>query len=298
MPEKAITLLLFFVWVSSVWAAKYEVRSGDTLWGIAERFYGDPYCWIFIWESNRDRVRNPHWIYPGQELIIPERVRREVKPSYPLKEIKKPIFHWEQQVFIPRVVEYLPKVVGLISGEAFDPDKSLYSEGDFVNVEVKGHMASGDILLVYKLVDSVLRDPVSGENLGVLIKNVGLLKVVEITGNVALAKVLRSDESLVAGYFLTPFKMPEPIYSLRDVRGISGRVVSLGEERTAAGLNDFVVVNVGNNNGISIGDRLYVISSLWRKRVAELAVVDSGKKASTCVVLRTERPVMVGQEVE
>ncbi|MCC6177257.1 MAG: LysM peptidoglycan-binding domain-containing protein [Chloroflexi bacterium] len=49
----------------------YTVESGDTLSGIAERFYGDANQWNRIFEANRDQLDNPDLIYPGQTLRIP-----------------------------------------------------------------------------------------------------------------------------------------------------------------------------------------------------------------------------------
>lgn len=49
---------------------KYVVKSGDTLWAIAARQYADPLRWPALYGHNRDRIRNPHWIYPGQVLRL------------------------------------------------------------------------------------------------------------------------------------------------------------------------------------------------------------------------------------
>lgn len=50
----------------------YEVQKGDSLWAIAERFYGDGTKWPKIHEANKDRIDNPDVIQPGWELTIPE----------------------------------------------------------------------------------------------------------------------------------------------------------------------------------------------------------------------------------
>ena len=51
----------------------YTVKSGDTLWAIAEQEYGkgkgDKYNVIF--DANRPMLSNPDKIYPGQVLRIP-----------------------------------------------------------------------------------------------------------------------------------------------------------------------------------------------------------------------------------
>jgi LysM domain len=50
-------------------ARTYTVVSGDTLWGIAERFYGDGNKYQVI--ADASGVPNPDLIYPGQVLTIP-----------------------------------------------------------------------------------------------------------------------------------------------------------------------------------------------------------------------------------
>jgi nucleoid-associated protein YgaU len=49
----------------------YEVKSGDTLSKIAERFYGDKMLYPQIFEANRDILKDPNKIKPGQRLRIP-----------------------------------------------------------------------------------------------------------------------------------------------------------------------------------------------------------------------------------
>jgi uncharacterized protein YidB (DUF937 family) len=49
----------------------YTVVSGDTLSGISKRFYNDANQWQRIFEANRDILKNPDRISPGQNLRIP-----------------------------------------------------------------------------------------------------------------------------------------------------------------------------------------------------------------------------------
>ncbi len=49
----------------------YTVERGDTLWAIAERFYGNGSLWTKIHEANRGLIEDPDVIQPGWVLSIP-----------------------------------------------------------------------------------------------------------------------------------------------------------------------------------------------------------------------------------
>jgi nucleoid-associated protein YgaU len=49
----------------------YEVKAGDTLSKIAKQEYGDANQWKRIFDANKDILKDPDKIYPGQMLKLP-----------------------------------------------------------------------------------------------------------------------------------------------------------------------------------------------------------------------------------
>jgi hypothetical protein len=45
---------------------------GETLWGLADLSYNNPYLWPQLWSENR-YITDSHWIYPGDPLLVPPR---------------------------------------------------------------------------------------------------------------------------------------------------------------------------------------------------------------------------------
>ena len=48
------------------------VQPGNTLWGISRRSYGEGTLYVRVFEANRERIRDPDLIYPGQVFTVPD----------------------------------------------------------------------------------------------------------------------------------------------------------------------------------------------------------------------------------
>lgn len=50
----------------------YEVQKGDSLSKIAKDYYGDASKWKLIYQANKEGIKNPDMIYPGQVIELPD----------------------------------------------------------------------------------------------------------------------------------------------------------------------------------------------------------------------------------
>jgi hypothetical protein len=50
-------------------ARTHTIVAGDTLWDLAQTYYGNAYLWPQLWESNT-WITDAHWIYPGDVLLV------------------------------------------------------------------------------------------------------------------------------------------------------------------------------------------------------------------------------------
>jgi len=225
-----VTLFCFFG-IEFVFAQKvYTVKSRDTLWSIAGKFYNHPEEWKKIADAN-PKIKDPHWIYPGEELTIPgieqavaveQKVVKEPTPVEKTEEVAPkeivPVEKKEEKVEVstvtPVILEKKEKVKitsgsflapkdwafdGYITGE--QKNKVLISAGDIVYLDIgskkglKPKMRCG----VYRKGDKVFH-PKTGKLVGQVIQNIAVLELTEhIQDNTSTARVLKSFEPIKIG---------------------------------------------------------------------------------------------------
>lgn len=89
--------------------AKHTVVKGDTLWDLAKFYYDDHFKWRKIEEANPPPdVKDPHWIYPAQVIVIPALNAPPAAPEPAPEEVKEELLPEPQVEEAPAVVEAPP----------------------------------------------------------------------------------------------------------------------------------------------------------------------------------------------
>ena len=122
----------------------HTVAMGDTLWAISQRYLNNPFLWPQLWETN-EHIINPHWIYPGDSILIrpvtlitdagPPPVRPPAPPPEPARQIQlpsRPNLTMETLPEAPPVVFNLPDLPPVSEVKASD----LYCSGFITTMEV------------------------------------------------------------------------------------------------------------------------------------------------------------------
>ena len=260
--------------------AQYTVRRGDTLWAISGKYLKRPYRWPELWGMNREQIRNPHLIYPGQILYLHHANGRawlstspasadgstvrlsphtrvsgqdgDAISSIPAAAIEpfltQPIVVDEETLATPARIFSLPEGrVYLGKGE------NAYARG---LPEGEGGRAGAE-WQAYRPVRP-LKDPVTGNVLGYEADFLGTLRVVRAaTGPQAVTKmeVLSSKEEMGAGSQLMPLPPRVPVRYVPhapegDVHGVVAKVT--GGVRFG-GTDQVIVLNIGSQQGLEPG---------------------------------------------
>jgi len=85
-PPRSLSQLTDGHWSANPQSDKAEgfqvhvVKAGETLWEVTKEYLKDPHLWPQVWEVNPN-IRNPHWIYPGDQILIKQMVVMKAAPE-------------------------------------------------------------------------------------------------------------------------------------------------------------------------------------------------------------------------
>jgi hypothetical protein len=253
---------------------QHTVVRGDTLWDISGKFLQHPWCWPQVWGLNRDQIRDPHWIYPGQIVYFDRSAGRlrlgtaagnsatqvRLSPQVRMEGIGKqavpaiPAGVIEPFLAQPLIVEEqelkdTPRIMATQEGHVYlgKNDKAY----------VRGDLKGGTSFQVFRP-GNPLKDPDTNKVIGYEAAYLGTLKLQRAAQNDNEAHrfiVATSKEEMGVGDRLLPVP-PTPILNYMPhppEQQIDARIVSVYGGVTQAGQNQIVTVNRGKNQGLDVG---------------------------------------------
>ncbi len=314
------------------WAAnapdQHRVQRGDTLWGIASVFLKDPWCWPQVWENNRDSIRDPHWIYPGQVILL-DRVRGVLRVAdgdrrdLPLRRLS-PMMRTHAldaehlpvlpvhllQVFArsplleTRTLALAPTVVRL------PEHRSLAADHDVVLV--RGEPGSQPLFDVIRP-SAPINDPDSKELLGRVGVKVGQARLLSRGTLTHRFLITASTAEVQSGDMLVSASAgwQAPV-SIGPSTAPAGKLAAVLHEGRWAGPNDLVAINRGSADGMRPGNVVRVVQPVRIRAddemqpthapedsppVAFLLVFTVAERVSLAVVMRSRDTIAVGDAV-
>ena len=254
---------------------RYVVVPGDTLWSIAERFTDSPWRWPELWNMNKDQIKNPHRIYPGNVIVIDRsrgqlalsgtvkvspRVRREATaeaiPTIPPQIIEP--FLTRPLVIESDGLDQAPRIV------AIDEGRVVVGDGGKAFVSGMGGSKEESWYLYRR--GNALVDPDTSRTIGYEAIYLGTARVTR-PGEPATVELASVTQEIGIGDRLVPAGRPEIVnYTPHaPAAGVQGRVMSIyGGLGTVgeAGRHSIVTLNRGKADGLELGHVL----ALYRHR--------------------------------
>jgi nucleoid-associated protein YgaU len=271
---------------------RHVVIKGDTLWDIAGKFFKDPWKWPQIWGFNKDTIKDPHWIYPGDVIFLDrtsgtlrfgqpgpgeiggmaasgvgetgniarlsprvgvDRSPHEAIPSIPASVIEP--FLTQPLVIEEDALEDAPAIVGAREGRVI--------LGNDDTAFVKGLPSDKDLQWQIYRPGKTFIDPDTGEELGIEAIYLGDSEVTRFA-EISTVAITHAVQEIYAGDRMVLPSVDEAANAYlprAPERNISARVISIYGGVSQGGQNSVITLNKGGRDGLENGHVL----ALYRK---------------------------------
>lgn len=242
---------------------RYTVQSGDTLWGISGRYLEKPWNWPQLWNMNREQVRNPHRIFPGDVLVLDRATGRlsvdtvKLSPSVRREDLARAV-----PTIQPSVINaFLSKPMIVGENELESAPRIMATEESRVTIGA-GSIAFAKGLTkdngldwqIYRRGDKLI-DPDTGATLGYMALHLGEARVRQF-GDISRIEIIKSTQEIYTDDRLVPVgkSIPQFAYVPRSpTTKVQGRVVALHDNLWETGKYFVVALSKGAKDGIEVG---------------------------------------------
>jgi len=274
---------------------RHVVVKGDTLWDISAKFMKSPWRWPEIWQVNKDAIKNPHRIYPGDVVVLDrsgaqprlglvrgdggglttvklspagreEMIGDGAIPTIPIAAIHA--FLSEPRVVSEGALDSAPFILGS------NDDRVIFAKGDdaFATGGPAG-VSRWNILRPGK----PLKDPETGEVLGYEVEYVGDARTLSPGAPQKIRITRTAQEALAKDKLLAAVDSDTFEYVPRAPQtAVSGRIISAYGGVSDTGRYQTVVLNRGSNHGLAPG---HVLAIYRTGNTVELSRAEQEKMA-------------------
>lgn len=267
---------------------RYVVVKGDTLWGISGRFLSKPWRWPEIWDLNREQIRNPHLIYPGDVVVL------DLSGAEPRLRLSRligaggsagsgaggalPVERLQPRTRVEMLDREPVPTISSTDIEAFLNRPLVVDER-----EMAGHprivatqdgrvfLGRGDLAYVRGIADESVRewhvyrqakpllDPDTRKPIAWNAVFLGTAQL-ERAGDPASLRVTAMNEEIGVGDRLVPAEKSKPMtYVPRPPETqVDGRIVAVYRGVSQVGRNSVVAINAGRSKGLEVGNVLAI----------------------------------------
>ena len=278
----------------------YQITEGDTLWGISEKFLGDPFLWPRVWALNPE-ITNPHWIYPGDTLrftpastdllsradLFGEPI--EETEAYEKEETKKTVA--EPQTAPPplsrrlaarpptRFLEYIimpQKLTNAAELTNASPDSIFLSKGSNIYLDFKDEdKPPSEAKLISYQPQTEIFHPLTGDFAGYLTKITGLVEMNNPSSPnpTSNARIVHAVSEIERGQFATVVDNLPILQMVRVEASAKVEGIVVSTERVAGliiGAGSYVFIDKGSEHGLQRGNQIRLFSD----RTDQLSISD------------------------
>ncbi|NOY52826.1 MAG: LysM peptidoglycan-binding domain-containing protein [Deltaproteobacteria bacterium] len=249
----------------------HNVVKGDTLWDVTQQYLDNPFFWPKVWQYN-PQIKNPHLIYPGEEVRIPS---PEELANIGTATVSTP----KPQIEAPRTVVGRHIVErGLFESAGFIlpadqkdwpgaivstwEEKTLLVARDVVEINrgKSDGVNEGELFQIIRIGNETVH-PKTHKKMGRQVTIQGILKINSVGQKISKATIIKSYNPIRVGDRIRPYH-PMPLVGTEDLttedKSIGGVIVMNTRGKANLASRDTVYLDVGSKDDVLPGDRFLI----------------------------------------